>query len=154
MPKKVYEISLSAQERSMLNKITKTGSSSAKEILRANILLQSDSSNNNIPLNVRELAASLSTSPTTVQNVRKEYATTDLESTLHRKKRDSPPVPPKVDGAFEARVIAIACQDPPKGYAKWSTRLIANKSIELGYIDSVSHSTIAGILKKTNTSLT
>jgi len=154
MPKKMYDISLSKQERSVLEKMVKAGVSSAKEIMRANILLQSDSANGRIPVNVRDLAAILSTSPTTVQKVRTEYATSGLEVTLRRKKRDIPPVPPKIDGEFEARVIAIACQNPPKGYAKWSTRMIASKTVELGLIDSVSHSTIASILKKTNTSLT
>ena len=154
MPKKMYDINLSDRERSLLMRIVKTGTSSAKEILRANILLQSDSANDRIPVNVRELAATLSTSPTTVQKVRTEFATLGLEATLHRKKRGVPPVLPKVDGEFEARVIALACQDPPSGYAKWSTRMIASKSVELGYIDSVSHSTIASILKKTNASLT
>ena len=154
MPKKMYDISLSNQERSVLTKIVKSGTSPAKEILRANILLQSDSSNNCVPANVRELAALLSTSPTTVQKVRTEYANFGLDATLHRKKRENPPIPPKVDGEFEARIIAIACQDPPTGYAKWSTRMIASKSVELGYINSVSHSTVASILKKTNTNLT
>ena len=153
MPKKMYDVSLSDYERSILAKTVKTGTSSAKEILRANILLQSDSANNHVPMSVRELAATLSTSPTTVQKVRTEYAASGLEATLHRKKREIPPVPPKVDGEFEARVIALACQNPPKGYAKWSTRMIADKSVELGFIGSVSHSTIASILKKTNTSL-
>jgi hypothetical protein len=154
MPKKMYDITLSAQERSRLEKIIKTGASPAKEILRANILLQSDSADDRVPVNVRELATSLSTSPTTVQKVRREYATTGLGATLYRKKRDSPPVPPKVDGEFEARVIAISCQTPPEGYAKWSTRLIASKSVELGHIESVSHSTIASILKKTSSNRT
>ncbi len=72
---------------------------------------------------------------------------------LARKKRETPPVPAKVTGEVEAHVIALACGKPPKGYSKWTLRLLANKAVELGYIDSISHVTVSNILKKTNLSL-
>jgi len=154
MPKKLYDIFIEGQERSMLEKIVSSGKSSAKEVLRANILLNSDSSNGRIPVRSRELAALLNTSTTTIQNVRRTYFNTNMDETIKRKKRETPPVPPKVDGEFEARLIALACQQPPEGYAKWNLRLLADKSIELGYIEAVSHMTISRVLKKTNLSLT
>ena len=154
MPKKLYDIFIEGQERSMLEKIVSSGKSSAKEVLRANKLLNSDSSNGRIPVRSRELAALLNTSTTTIQNVRRTYFNTNMDETIKRKKRETPPVPPKVDGEFEARLIALACQQPPEGYAKWNLRLLADKSIELGYIEAVSHMTISRVLKKTNLSLT
>ena len=154
MPKKLYEISLEAQERALLESIVKAGKSPAKEVLRANILLNSDCSLGNTPVKTRELAVLLNTSPTTVQNVRKEYFNSNVDETIKRKKRETPPMPPKVDGEFEARLIALACQQPPEGYAKWTLRLLADKTIELGYIESVSHMTVSRVLKKTNLSLT
>ena len=154
MPKKLYDIFIEGQERSMLEKIVSSGKSSAKEVLRANILLNSDSSNGRIPVRSRELAALLNTSTTTIQNVRRTYFNTNMDETIKRKKRETPPVPPKVDGEFEARLIALACQQPPEGYAKWNLRLLADKSIELGYIEAVSHMTISRVLKKKNLSLT
>jgi len=144
---------MSEQERQALKKIVSNGKSSAKAVLRANILLNSDSSDGRIPVKARELASLLNTSTTTVQNVRRGYSNSNMEETIKRKKRETPPVAPKADGVFEARVIALACQQPPKGYAKWNLRLLADKSVELGYIDNVSHMTISRVLKKTNLSL-
>ena len=80
--------------------------------------------------------------------------TRGLERVLTRKKRETPPVPVKVTGEVEAHVIALACGAPPEGYEKWSLRLLADKCVELNYIDSISHTTVANILKKTNSSLT
>jgi len=153
MPKKLYDISINKQERSTLEKIVSSGKSSAKEVLRANIILNSDCSNGRVPVRSRELASLLNTSTTTIQNVRRKYFVTNMETAIIRKKRETPPVPPKVDGEFEARLIALACQNPPEGYAKWNLRLLADKTVELGYIESVSHMTISRVLKKTNLSL-
>ena len=153
MPKKLYNISMSEQERQALKKIVSNGRSSAKEVLRANILLNSDGSGGRVPIKTRELAYLLNTSTTTVQNVRRGYSNTNMEETIKRKKRLTPPIAPKVDGVFEARLIALACQQPPEGYAKWNLRLLADKSVELGYIGNVSHMTISRVLKKTNLSL-
>ena len=63
-------------------------------------------------------------------------------------------IPAKVTGEVEAHVIALACGQPPEGYSKWTLRLLANKTVELGYIESISHVTVSTILKKTNLSLT
>ena len=153
MPKKLYDIYIGEQERKALGKIISSGKSSAKEVLRANILLNSDSSGNHVPVRSRELAALLNTSTTTVQNVRREYCSSSMEEVIQRKKRETSPIAPKADGEFEARLIALACQQPPEGYAKWNLRLLADKSVELGYIESISHMTISRVLKKTNLSL-
>ena len=100
MPKKLYNISMSEQERQVLKKIVSNGKSSAKAVLRANILLNSDSSDGRIPVKARELASLLSTSTTTVQNVRRGYSNSNMEETIKRKKRETPPVAPKADGVF------------------------------------------------------
>ena len=76
-----------------------------------------------------------------------------LKATLNRKKRETPPVPAKVTGEVEAHIIALACGEPPKVYSKWTLRLLAEKTVELGYIESVSHSTVSSVLKKMNVSL-
>ena len=105
-------------------------------------------------MTVAEIANAFSTTPTTVQNVRTSYATNGLESTISRKKRVTPPVPPKVTGDVEAHIIALACSEPPGGYSRWSVRLLADKCVELNYADSLSHMTVSRVLKKTNLSLT
>lgn len=153
MPKKKYIISLSNEERMQLTKIVKTGKSPARVILRANILLSSDS-NITKPLSVATTAELFQTSPTTVQNVRTSYIENGLEGTLYRKKRDTPPVKPKMGGELEAHIIALCCGEPPEGYERWTVRLLADKCVEFGYVDSISHMTVSRTLKKTNLSLT
>ena len=71
-----------------------------------------------------------------------------LDATIQRKKRETPPVEAKVTGDVEAHIIALACGDPPKGYAKWTLRLLADRSVKLGYIESISHTQVGRILKK------
>jgi len=152
MPIQKYEVSLSATDRKQLTKIVKSGRFPARTILRANILLAVDK-NGKKPMTVQEAAIAFNTSATTVQNVRTRYGEKGLEATLLRKKRETPPVEAKVTGEVEAHIIALACGDPPKGYAKWTLRLLADKSVDLRYIDSISHTQVGRILKKTSISL-
>ena len=153
MPSIKYVIELSDQDKTRLMEIVKKGNSPARTILRANILLASDKQNDKY-MTVSEIANAYRTTPTTVQTVRASYCKKGLEATITRKKRETPPIPAKVTGEVEAHVIALACGQPPEGYSKWTLRLLANKTIELGYIESISHVTISTILKKTNLSLT
>ena len=153
MPAFKYVIDLSEQDKTELLDIVTKGSSPARTILRANILLASDKHSEKY-LTVAEIANVYHTTPTTVQTVRTSYCEKGLEATINRKKRETPPVPAKVTGEVEAHVIALACGKPPEGYAKWTLRLLADKTVELGYITSISHVTVSNILKKTNLSLT
>lgn len=153
MPSFKYLIELSEQDRTELLDIVKRGNSPARTILRANILLASDKGSNK-HMTVSEIADAYHTTPTTVQTVRTSYCEKGLEATINRKKRETPPVPAKVTGDVEAHVIALACGQPPEGYSKWTLRLLADRTVELGYIESISHVTISTILKKTNLSLT
>ena len=153
MPSFKYVIELSEQDRGELLDIVTKGASSARKILRANILLASDKRNDKY-MTVAEIAEAYHTTPTTVQTVRTSYCEKGLAATINRKKRETPPVPAKVTGEVEAHIIALACSDPPEGYSKWTLRLLANKTVELGYIDSISHVTVSSVLKKMNLRLT
>ena len=153
MPSIKYVIELSNQEKVRLMEIVKKRNSPARTILRANILLASDKQNDKY-MTVSEIANAYRTTPTTVQTVRASYCKKGLEATITRKKRETPPIPAKVTGEVEAHVIALACGQQPEGYSKWTLRLLANKTVELGYIESISHVTVSNILKKTNLSLT
>lgn len=99
-------------------------------------------------MTVAEIANVFNTTPTTVQNVRTSYANNGLETTINRKKRETPPVPPKVTGDVEAHIIALACSEPPEGYSRWTVRLLADKCVELNYAESLSHMTVSIVLKK------
>ena len=152
MPSLKYVIELSAEDKAKLTDIVTKGKSPARMILRANILLASDRRSEKY-MTISEISKAYHTTPTTVQNVRASYYEKGLEATINRKKRETPPVPAKVTGEVEAHVVALACGEPPEGYSKWTLRLLADKTVELGYIDSISHVTISTILKKTNLSL-
>jgi hypothetical protein len=81
--------------------------------------------------------------------VKKDFeAAADLNTFLQRKKRETPPVPPKVTGELEAHIIALAYSTPPEGYAVWTLRLLADTCVELPYVDSLSHMTVSRLLKK------
>jgi len=147
MPSVKYTIELSEADRKTLQAIVTKGKSPAKAILRANILLASDKGNKK-HLTVAEIANIYHTTATTVQNVRTSFATNGLDATINRKKRETPPVPAKITGEIEAKIIAMACGEPPDGYEKWTVRLIADKCVELNYIDSISHMTVQRVLKK------
>ena len=152
MPSIKYKIELSNEDRAELIDIVTKGRSPARTILRANILLASDRQSENY-MTVSEIARTYHTSHTTIQTVKSSYCTKELEATLNRKKRETPPVPAKVTGEVEAHIIALAYGEPPKVYSKWTLRLLAEKTVELGYIESVSHSTVSSVLKKMNVSL-
>ena len=153
MPSLKYVIELSAQDKAELIDIVTKGKSPARTILRANILLASDRGSERY-MTVSEISKAYHTTPTTVQTVRTSYCEKGLEATINRKKRETPPVPAKVTGEVEAHVIALACGEPPEGYSRWTLLLLADKAVELGYIESISHVTISTILKKMNFSLT
>ena len=90
-----------------------------------------------------------------VYNMRDEYlANQDINAYLTRKKRETPPVPAKVTGKVEAEIIALACSEPPEGKARWSLRLLAEYTVRLDIIDSISYVRVRDILKKRNISLT
>jgi hypothetical protein len=153
MPKLMYKVNLTEEEQAKLTQITTTGKTSAKEILHASILLAT-ADNRPIKLTISEAAQKCNTTNTTIQIIRKTYAQHGLETALKRKKRQTPPIPPKITGEVEAHIIALACSEPPKGYAKWSLRLIANKTVELNYIDQISYVSVGTVLKKHNCVLT
>ena len=153
MPSLKYVIELSAQDKAELIDIVTKGKRPARTILRANILLASDRRNERY-MTVSEISKAYHTTPTTVQTFITSYCEKGIEATINRKKRETPPVPAKVTGEVEAYVIALACGEPPEGYSRWTLRLLADKTVELGYIESISHVTISTILKKMNLSLT
>jgi hypothetical protein len=95
------------------------------------------------------IASRIGVSRQTVQMVKKDFGQTpDLTTFLQRKKRETPPVPAKVTGEPEARIIALACSAPYEGHCTWTLRLLADTCVELQYVDSLSHMTVSRLLKK------
>jgi transposase len=148
MPKNKYHVSLTKNERSVLLDIILKGSTSAKEIMHANVLLAADENNSKVRKSEDEIATLFHVNQQTVHTIRRRYSEAGLDAAISRKKRDTPPVEPKITGEVEARIIALSCSTPPKGRSRWSLRLLADKSIELQYIDSISHEAVGRLLKK------
>ena len=153
MPKMKYQVNLTEEEQKKLTKITTTGKASAKEILHANILLAT-ADNRTSKLTVAAVAEKCNSTTTTVQIIRKLYAEFGFEAALKRKKRKTPPIAAKITGDVQAHIIALACSQAPEGFAKWSLRLLADKAVELNYIDNISYVSVGTVLKKHNLSLT
>ena len=144
-----YRVILTDRERSKLVKVITKGSASAKMIMHANVLLAVDEGNTK-KRSEKEIASLLHISSQTVHTIRKTYATEGVDAALVRKKRQTPPVQPKITGDIEARIIALSCSEPPDGRSKWTLRLLADKVVELQIIDSISHESVYRLLKITN----
>ena len=148
-------IILTSEQREELEKFCKTGVHSVKLVKRARIILELDTSEGRKATKQEELAIHVDVSRQTVNEAKKDYlAAESVSAFLQRKKRDTPPVAPKITGEVEAKIIALACGEVPKGYARWTLQLLADKSVELKYIDSITDMSVHRLLKKRNLSLT
>ena len=148
------EIYLTPEQQIYLQRIVKTGTHSARTITRARVLLMLDRTGKHDHVRYSRTAEYAGISVQAVYNMRDEFlAKQDVVSYVNRKKRETPPVPPKVDGKVEAQIIALACSKPPDGCSRWTVRLLADKAVELHYVDGLSHMTIQRLLKKRNISL-
>jgi hypothetical protein len=149
------EIYLTPETQEYLQKIVKAGVHNSHVITRARVLLMLDRTGKTDHVRYKRTAENANISVQAVYNMRDEYLTNqDIESYLNRKKRDTPPRAQKIDGKAEAQIIALACGEPPKGYSKWTVRLLRDKAVELHFVDGLSHMTIQRLLKKRNISLT
>jgi len=152
---KKNEIKLTTEQRKELQKFSKTGVHSAKLIKRSEIILLLDTSESGKAVTFDEISKRLDVSGTTITKVKKDFMSAeDVKAFLRRKKRATPPVEPKITGEVEARIIALACSEAPVGCARWTMRLIAEKSVELQIVDSLSFKSVQRLLKKHNLSLT
>jgi len=151
MRKPIYAVKLAGTERTKLQEIVSSGKASARIIRRANMLLMLDE-NREKRINRTEIAALLNTSAVTVIKVARQYTQEGMESVLTPKRTDTQHPPKKLDGATEARIIAIACSTPPEGQSSWTLRLIADKAVELNIVDSICRESVRKVLKKRNSS--
>jgi transposase len=148
---KKYIVTLEPEEREFLQQLIRRGRAAARKLTRARILLKADSSAGQPGWTDEQIAQALDIHYSTVANVRRRWAERGLEAALNRR-------PPrrqyerKLDGEAEAHLIALVCGEPPPGQARWTLRLLADRMVELGYVDAVSHETVRQTLKKTSSS--
>ena len=149
-----YRVTLTKQERKDLESLTRSGKTGAKKFIHARALLLCDAGSDGPAWTVANVAEALGVTSRTIEHLKKRFVEEGLGAAIERKIREKPPRDIIFDGAFEARLIALACSDAPEGYQRWTVRLLANKAVELEFAPSVSHMTVQRVLKKTNLSLT
>jgi transposase len=149
-----YRVTLTEQEREELEALTRRGYTGAKRFIRARALLLCDAGAQCPAWTVADTAAALGVTSRTIEHLKKRFVEEGLDAALERKPREKPPREVIFDGAFEARLISLACSDAPAGHRRWTVRLLADKVVELNIAPVVSHMTVQRVLKKMNFSLT
>jgi transposase len=151
---KHYVVTLPTAERDALKHLLAAGTESVRKLTHARILLKADQGPQGPGWGDQAIADAVEVSQPTISRVRKQYVEQGLEAALNRR----PPTREyvrKLDGAQEAHLIALACAKPPRGQARWSLRLLADKLVELEIVEeAVSYQTVRRILKKTRSSRT
>jgi len=148
-------IVLTDEIRKALEIYTTTGKRPVKLVRRANIILALDTSDGRKAMTQAKICEKYDVSRQGIVDIRNDYlAAENIDIFLQRKKRETPPVPSKITGDIEAKIIALRCSEPPKGCARWTLRLLADKCVELNFVDELSHMTVGRLLKKRNLNLT
>lgn len=148
MPGKLYVVKITLEERSALESVVKRGRSAAWKVQRAQALLQCDQGEHGPGWTDEDVAAAYGCTTRSLENWRKQAVESGPLSLLERKSR-RPPVAKKLDGEKEARLVTLACSEPPEGRCRWTLRLLAERLVELEVVDAVSHETVRRTMKKT-----
>ena len=137
---KKYIVSLSAEERQSLKQLTLKGKAPAYKINHARILLKADTNQQDGGGVDEAISKALDVSIPTIERVRRLFVEQGIEAALNRQ----PPrnTKPRIDGEQEAHLIALTCSQPPEGQARWTLRLLAERMVELDYVESISYETI------------
>ncbi len=148
-----YRVTLTMEERQELETMTRTVKTNARRFVRARALLLCDTGEHGPAWSVASTAEALGVERSMIEHLKKRFVEEGLSAALERWQREKPPREVVFDGAFEARLTALACSPSPEGRHRWTIRLLAEKAVELNLAPSVSHMTVQRILKKTNLSL-
>jgi len=147
-----YIVSLSDEQKQHLEKLITSGTSPARLVTRARILLKSARAQNGPQWSYAQIVTAFDVSEMLIRDVRKRFAEQGLEAALQRKKPERQ-YKRRLDGAGEAHLIALACSQPPAGQQRWTLRLLKKAMVERMYVETVSHETLRMTLKKRNLSL-
>jgi transposase len=147
----LYTIKLTRGEVEELKAIISKGSHTSQTFRVAYILLNCDEGKHSDKVTNEQISKVLKVGMRTIDRVKKKFVEEGFEASLERR-ITSRVYEKKSDGDVEAKLVTLCCSEPPKGYAKWSLRLLADKMVELNYVESISHVTVRSVLKKTNLS--
>jgi transposase len=150
--KKKYIVTLTDEERRMLQEMLSRGKAAARKLTHARILLKADVAAGGPGWNDETITEALEVGRATVERVRKEFVEEGLEAALERR-QPRRQYQRKLDGDGEAHLVALACQKPPEGRSRWTLQLLADRMVQLEYVDQISYQTVRRTLKKTNSSL-
>ena len=143
-----HPVKLTSEERAQLNRLTMQGRTQVRKLKRAKILLLADENHSQGQKTDKAIAEKLDIGSATIERVRRHYAEGGLEAALNEKRRSGRPL--VISGLERAKITALACSTPPKGQARWTLRLLAEKVVELEILDAICFTTVGDILKKTN----
>jgi len=149
---KKYKVTLTLEERRQLHALISAGKASANKLTHARILLKADAAPGGPAWADARIAEAAEVSIATVERVRQRFVEQGFEAALVRKKQDCPSRERKLDGAAEARLIALACSPPPEGRTCWTMQLLADQLVALDLVDTVCDETVRRTLKKTRSS--
>ena len=149
MPKKKYHVTLTPEERTQLEKLTRSGKASALAQTHARILLKADGAQGGPAWRDEQIVAALDVGRATVERVRRRFVAEGLEAALVARKRRRV-YERKLDGKQEAQLIALACSQPPEGRQRWSMQLLVERLVELQVVETISDETVRVTLKKMN----
>ena len=144
---KKFIVRLLDEERALCQEVIKKLKGSSQKVRRAQILLKADA--DGPAWTDSRIAEAYHCRVQTIENLRKRLVTEGFEAALERQIRQEPPTPPKLDGAGEAKLIAMRLGKPPAGYGHWTLQLLADELVALEVVDSISHETVRTVLKKT-----
>jgi transposase len=150
--RKFYRVTLTSEERQEFQQMVSSGRSAARKLTRARILLLADQAEGGPAKHDSEIADALGCGRATVERVRKQFVEEGVEATLNPKPTTRT-YERRLDGKAEAHLVAIACGAPPEGRARWTLRLLADRMVGLGQVESLSYETVRQTLKKTSLSL-
>ncbi len=148
---KFYRVTLTVEERQELRALVSKGKAAARKLVRARILMLADQAEGGPAQTDPEIVKSLRCGRVTVERVRKQFVEEGLEATLDPKPTSRTYVR-RLDGKAEAHLVALTCGAPPEGRGRWTLRLLADRMVALGYVESVSHEAVRQTLKKTSLS--
>jgi hypothetical protein len=147
--KKKYKVTLTEEERESVEVMVSKGKAAARTITRARILLKADASESGPCWSDEQIRAALDVGLVTIYRLRQAFVEGGLEAALRPRKANRQ-YERLLDGEQEAHLIALACGEPPPGFARWSLRLLAERFVDLGHVDHICPETVRKTLKKTN----
>jgi len=151
---KKYLVTLTTDERDQLTAMIAAGKAAAQKLAHARILLKADQADGGPAWTDERIAEAVEVSTATVERVRQRFVEKGVEAALTRKKQDKPSRERVLDGAAEAKLIALACSPPPDERARWTLRMLTDKLVQLEVVEAVCAETVRRTLKKMSSSRT